>query len=110
MTEEELLGVIEQAAREGWTELDLSGKDLTVLPREIGKLTQLKKLILGKYDKTAKLFADEFYRTLALGWPVDAAIQTTRNAISIEVGQDKPDFATPVLYMRAKDGIIMSGF
>ncbi len=60
-------------------------------------------------DSTAKLFADEFYRTLALGWPVDAAIQTTRNAISIEVGLDRPDFATPVLYMRAKDGMIMSG-
>jgi Leucine-rich repeat (LRR) protein len=60
-------------------------------------------------DTTAKLFADEFYRTLALGWPVDAAIQTTRNAISMEVGLDKPDFATPVLYMRAKDGMIMSG-
>jgi Leucine-rich repeat (LRR) protein/GTPase SAR1 family protein/CHAT domain-containing protein len=60
-------------------------------------------------DTTAKLFADEFYRALALGWPVDAAIQTTRNAISMEVGLDKPDFATPVLYMRAKDGIILSG-
>jgi hypothetical protein len=26
-------------------------------------------------NTTARLFADEFYRTLALGWPVDAAIQ-----------------------------------
>ena len=60
-------------------------------------------------DNTAKLFADEFYRTLALGYPVDTAIQTTRNAISMEVGLDKRDFATPVLYMRAKDGIIFSG-
>ncbi|MDJ0801110.1 MAG: CHAT domain-containing protein [Calothrix sp. MO_167.B12] len=58
-------------------------------------------------DATAKLFADEFYRTLALGYPVDAAIQTTRNAISMEVGLDQRDFATPVLYMRAKDGIIL---
>lgn len=60
-------------------------------------------------DSTAKLFADEFYRTLALGWPVDAAAQTTRNAISMEVGLDLPDFATPVLFMRAKDGVILSG-
>ncbi|WP_322745517.1 AAA-like domain-containing protein [Plectonema radiosum] len=58
-------------------------------------------------DSTAKLFASEFYRTLALGYPVDAAIQSTRNAISMEVGLDKRDFATPVLYMRAKDGIIL---
>ncbi len=50
MTESELLQVIEQAATEGWTKLDLSGKNLTALPPEIGKLTQLKKLILGKYE------------------------------------------------------------
>ena len=37
---------------------------------------------------------------------VDAAIQKTRNVISMEIGLDKRDFATPVLYMRAKDGII----
>ncbi|NMF64860.1 COR domain-containing protein [Brasilonema octagenarum] len=49
MTQEELLRVIEQAASEGAMELDLSGNDLTVLPPSIGKLTQLKKLILGKY-------------------------------------------------------------
>ncbi|MBD2210927.1 leucine-rich repeat domain-containing protein [Nostoc linckia FACHB-104] len=60
-------------------------------------------------DSTAKLFADKFYRTLALGKPVDTAMQSTRNTISMEAGLDKPDFATPVLYMRAKDGIILSG-
>jgi CHAT domain-containing protein len=60
-------------------------------------------------DSTAKLFAAEFYRTLALGWPVDAAIQTTRNGISMEVGLDRREFATPVLFMRARDGIILSG-
>ncbi|MDY6899830.1 MAG: COR domain-containing protein, partial [Cyanobacteriota bacterium] len=60
-------------------------------------------------DSTAKLFTSEFYKTLALGFPVDRAIQSTRNAISQDVGLGKPDFATPVLYMRAKDGIILNG-
>ncbi|MDY6899268.1 MAG: CHAT domain-containing protein [Cyanobacteriota bacterium] len=60
-------------------------------------------------DSTAKLFADEFYKTLALGFPVDKAIQETRNGISMDVGLDRRDFATPVLYMRAKDGIILTG-
>ena len=51
MTQDELLALIDQAADEGWTELDLSGKGLTELPPQIGKLTQLEKLILGKLDE-----------------------------------------------------------
>ena len=58
-------------------------------------------------DRTAKLFADEFYSYLAQGNPVDTAIQKTRNAISQDVGLDTRVFATPVLYMRAKDGVIL---
>jgi internalin A len=51
MTQEELLLLIDQAADEGWTELDLSGNNLTELPPEIGKLTQLETLILGRVEK-----------------------------------------------------------
>jgi internalin A len=51
MTWEELLALIDQAAAEGWTELDLAGHGLTELPPEIGKLTQLETLILGKMEK-----------------------------------------------------------
>ncbi|MBE7385243.1 MAG: leucine-rich repeat domain-containing protein [Leptolyngbya sp. SIO1E4] len=51
MTQDELLALIDQAAEEGWTELDLSGQGLTELPPEIGKLTQLETLILGRVEK-----------------------------------------------------------
>ena len=51
MTQDELLKLIDQAATEGWTELDLAGADLTELPPEIGKLTQLETLILAKEVK-----------------------------------------------------------
>jgi CHAT domain-containing protein len=60
------------------------------------------------YDTTAKIFTDQFYSTLALGWPIDAAVQSTRNAISMEVGLGRRDFATPVLFMRASDGLILT--
>ena len=46
MTREELLAIIEQAAHEGATELDLSGKGITELPDEIGKLVNLRELSL----------------------------------------------------------------
>ncbi|MBT9312258.1 leucine-rich repeat domain-containing protein [Leptothoe kymatousa TAU-MAC 1615] len=51
MTTDELLALIDQAEKEGWTELDLAGQGLSELPEEIGKLTQLERLILGKGKK-----------------------------------------------------------
>jgi len=59
-------------------------------------------------DSTALLIADKFYRSSDLAKPVDEAVQETRNLISIQGGRDKSDFTTPVLYMRAKDGIILN--
>ena len=50
MTQDELLQIIEKAAAEETTELDLSGNDLTELPPEIGQLVKVEKLILGKWD------------------------------------------------------------
>ncbi|MCA6519320.1 MAG: leucine-rich repeat domain-containing protein, partial [Pseudanabaena sp. M110S1SP2A07QC] len=54
MKDAELLAIIAQAEREGWTKLDLSGNDLEGLPSEIGRLQSLEKLILGKYDGGVK--------------------------------------------------------
>jgi internalin A len=42
MTHDELLEKINRAARDGLTELDLSGQDLTDIPPEIGQLSQLE--------------------------------------------------------------------
>ncbi len=47
MTQDELLQLIEQAEREQWTELDLRGQWLRVIPPEIGRLTQLETLRMG---------------------------------------------------------------
>ncbi|MEA5479230.1 leucine-rich repeat domain-containing protein [Pseudanabaena galeata UHCC 0370] len=53
MTDAELLAIIAQAEREGWTELDLSGKGLKKLPSEIGKLANLTTLDLSINQITA---------------------------------------------------------
>lgn len=44
MDEQELLGIIERAARENVTELDLSGRAIDELPHEVTELTMLKVL------------------------------------------------------------------
>ncbi len=58
------------------------------------------------YVKTAKVFLEDFYTSVAARKPIDWATQSARNAISLEYGPDNREFATPVLYMRAKDGIV----
>lgn len=52
MTRDELLALIDEAEREAWTELDLSGKGLTELPPEIGRLSKLTKLDLSENQLT----------------------------------------------------------
>ncbi len=56
--------------------------------------------------KTAEIFLEHFYTSIAARKPVDWAVQWARNAVAIEIGLDNREFATPVLYMRAKDGEI----
>lgn len=48
MTNEELLQIIEQAARDKVTKLYLYGEDLTTLPAEIGQLTNLQDFFLWR--------------------------------------------------------------
>jgi internalin A len=49
MNRKTLLTIIEKADNERWEKLDLSGNGLMELPPEIGSLTHLKSLILGKF-------------------------------------------------------------
>jgi hypothetical protein len=53
-------------------------------------------------DKAAITFAQEFYQALADNYPADAALAEARKAICDE--GLVPEWGTPVLYMRAKDG------
>ncbi len=53
LSEQELLKLIAQAAKEGATTLDLSGEGLTSLPVEIGRLTNLTALYLHNNQLTS---------------------------------------------------------
>ena len=55
-------------------------------------------------DQAALDFSSEFYRTLADGFPIDAAMNEARRAIYFK--GSVVEWGTPVLFMRAPDGMI----
>jgi len=52
-------------------------------------------------DNGALTFADEFYRSLAVGHDVDAAVTQARCTLAVDTGVE---WGTPVLFMRVADG------
>jgi hypothetical protein len=62
-------------------------------------------------DRSAIAFVAEFYRALADGYPVDAAVGVGRKAILSALGPQwraHVDWAIPVLFMQVSDGRILS--
>lgn len=57
-------------------------------------------------DEASITFAHEFYSALSDGYPVDAALGDARGAIFAQVND--LEWGTPVLYLRAADGIIFT--
>lgn len=72
-----------------------------LLQRQLAAVVAMQYPIL---DTTALIFAREFYRSLALGYPVEAAITEARRGIYLEVGSDTYDWGIPTLFLRAQNG------
>ncbi len=56
-------------------------------------------------DEAAIIFARELYSALADGFPIDAAVAEARKAIDLSL-KNTVEWASPVLYSRAPDGLI----
>jgi len=54
-------------------------------------------------DRTALTFGPAFYTAVADGYPVDAALAQARLAV---YGENDTEWAIPVLFMRARDGLL----
>ena len=52
-------------------------------------------------NNTANMFIEDLYSEIAKGESVDVAVQQARFNIALTKEYDKPDFATPVIYMNA---------
>ena len=57
-------------------------------------------------DANALAFSRRFYRALAAGQPIDAAVTDGRLAIFNRSPDDERDWGVPVLYLRAADGVL----
>jgi hypothetical protein len=57
-------------------------------------------------DKNAIVFSRRFYRALAAGQPIDAAVTDGRLAILNRSGDDERDWGVPVLYLRTGEGVL----
>jgi hypothetical protein len=57
-------------------------------------------------DSNATAFSRAFYRALAAGQPIDAAVIEGRLAIMLRAREDERDWGVPVLYMRASEGVL----
>lgn len=55
-------------------------------------------------DQAALDFSAELYKTLADGYPIDAAMNEARRAVY--TNGNRIEWGTPVLFMRAEDGVI----
>lgn len=57
-------------------------------------------------DASAIIFSEEFYRSLAKDYHVDAALTETRIAMAERIGIDRIDWGIPILFMRSPDGML----
>jgi len=83
----------------------LAGLAPQVVRRGLGAVVAMQYPIP---DKVALSFAREFYRALAQYYPVDAAVTEGRRAVYQDFGSDRPDWGTPVIFMRSPDGALFS--
>ena len=59
-------------------------------------------------DESARAFTQDFYEMLSHYLPVDECISRAREGLMLAAGVDNVDWATPVLYLRAPDGVVFA--
>jgi hypothetical protein len=95
------------------TGADSKEKRFAGIAHRLMRASSLPAVVAMQYDipdPSAIAFTRGFYSALADEYPVDAATIEGRKAILGELGEDAfaaPDWATPVLFMRVKDGDIL---
>ena len=82
-------------------EAPFSGVATSLMEREIPAVIGMQFEIT---DRSAIVFASEFYAALTDGYPVDSAMAEARLAIYAD--ENDVEWATPVLFMSVQDGVL----
>jgi hypothetical protein len=59
-------------------------------------------------DASARIFTQDFYEMLSHYLPVDECVSQAREGLMLAAGVESVDWVTPVLYLRAPDGIVFA--
>jgi hypothetical protein len=59
-------------------------------------------------DDSARVFTEDFYGMLSHYLPVDECVSRAREGMMLRAGAENVDWATPVLFLRAPDGVIFT--
>ena len=79
----------------------LVGMAPRLLQRQLSAVVAMQAVVT---DEASLIFAREFYRSLAQGYPIDAAMAEARKGLYMELGADDMAWGMPVLFLRARDG------
>jgi hypothetical protein len=83
------------------TSKSLAGLAPRLLQRQLSGVVAMQYPIT---EQASLIFAREFYRSLAEGHPVEAAVAEARKGLYQELGAEQPGWGTPVLFLRAENG------
>lgn len=81
--------------------LPLVGLAPKLLQRQLSGVVAMQQPLT---DRAALIFSRSFYRSIALGAPVDTAVSVARGDLYTELGSEQIDWGIPVLFLRAPDG------
>jgi hypothetical protein len=74
-----------------------------ILQRQIPAVVAMQYPLL---DRSALIFSREFYRSLALAYPIGVAVSEARKGIYMEMGAEELDWGSPVLFARTPDSVL----
>jgi hypothetical protein len=97
------LAVLDVGHRVGFATTPFLGLAAALVRAQIPAVVAMQFALPGE---TKRAFAKEFYQALVEGFPIDACVTEGRKAVMAAAGLGKADWGLPIVYTRARDGVL----